>query len=227
MRRYGGDARLVRLTMNALNLKFAQFVWELRGVEKQGNAFVDMTILGSTEISQRVALSGTVGYDPMPITDTPSGLRTALTQWMFDQVDATKKRESLAALAAVDNPLTHTAETLACVACHVSTIVMPARAASAAIDPVALPGRYTSKFDLSTAGGKSAETPRTIRAFGYLERQAMISQRVVNDTAMEPTSPPDAPQLCWPFSTTVRNFRRAWWSCCQTRETAQPARAAT
>jgi hypothetical protein len=60
---------------------------------------------------------------------------------------------------------------------------MSARAASAAIDPLALPGRYTSTFDLGTGGGQSAETPTTLRALGYLGKQPMISQRVVNDTA--------------------------------------------
>ena len=49
--------------------------------------------------------------------------------------------------------------------------------------PLALPGRFTSKLDLSIAGGKSAETAFTIRALGYLGTEAMISQRVVNETA--------------------------------------------
>ena len=71
---------------------------------------------------------------------------------------------------------------MACVGCHVSTVVTAARA-TAAIDPLTLPGRYTSKFDLSTAGGKSAETQTTLRALGYLRQLPMISQRVVNDTA--------------------------------------------
>ena len=102
---------------------------------------------------------------------------------MFDAADPTKKRAYLAALAAVDNPLGHTAETVACVACHVSTVLMSARTTRVAIDPLTLPGRYTSKFDLSTAGGKSAEIPQTIRAFGYITKQPMISQRVVNETA--------------------------------------------
>ena len=119
----------------------------------------------------------------MPITDTPSGLLGAITKTMFDAADATKQREYLAALAAVENPMTHTAETVACVACHVSTFVMSARAPSSSIDPLTLPGRYTSKFDLSTAGGKSATTPQAIRALGYVARQPLISQRVVNDTA--------------------------------------------
>ena len=56
-------------------------------------------------------------------------------------------------------------------------------AATAAIDPLTLPGRYTSKFDLSVAGGQSAQTTSTLRALGYLNRQLMISQRVANDSA--------------------------------------------
>ena len=183
VRRYGGTGRIVRLTMNAQNLKFESVVWTLRGVEKQGDAFIDMTIVGSSALSEQVTFAGNPGYTVMPLTDTPSGLLGAITQTMFDAADSTKKRAFLAALAAADNPLSHTAETVPCVACHVSTVVMKARADSTAIDPLTLPGHYTSKFDLGIAGGQSAQTPATIRALGYLAKQPMISQRVVNDTA--------------------------------------------
>ena len=94
-----------------------------------------------------------------PVTDTPSGFQDAIEVVHFDEADATKKRASLAALAAVENPLSHTAETVACAGCHVSTVVM--LRGTAGIDPLTLPGRYTSKFDLSTAGGKSAESTFT------------------------------------------------------------------
>ena len=97
--------------------------------------------------------------------------------------DVTRKRELLGALAAADNPQNHTAETVSCVTCHVSTVLMAARAAGAAIDPLTLPARYTSTFDLSIAGGQSAQTQNTIRALGYLRKVPLISQRVVNDTA--------------------------------------------
>ena len=56
------------------------------------------------------------------------------------------------------------------------------RTATFGIDPATLPGRYTSKFDLSTAGGTSSVS-RATRALGYVGRQPMISRRVVNDTA--------------------------------------------
>jgi hypothetical protein len=60
---------------------------------------------------------------------------------------------------------------------------MAGRTANGAIDPLTLPARYTSTFDLSIAGGESAQTRFTIRALGYLRKVPMISQRVANDTA--------------------------------------------
>jgi hypothetical protein len=180
VKRYGGEARLIRLTVNAQPEIFAAVRWELRGVEKKGDAFVDMTIVGSTAISESVFLGAS--YDVKPMTDTPSGLLGAITRTLFDAANLTKQREYLAALVAAENPLSHTPETVACVACHVSTVVMNQRAPTFAIDPLTLPGRYTSKFDLSTAGGRSIEST-AIRALGYAARLPLISQRVVNDTA--------------------------------------------
>ncbi len=124
-----------------------------------------------------------MSYDPFPPTDTPPGLLGASRQYLFNAADEATKRGYLAALTAVDNPLSHTAETVACVACHVSTVVLDARVTATVTDPLTLPGRYTSTYDLSIAGGKSAQTPTTLRALGYLGTQPMISQRVVNDTA--------------------------------------------
>jgi hypothetical protein len=182
VKRYGGEARLVRLTVNMLPETSSQFRWTLRGVERAGDAFVDIPIVGTTEVSQAVVLSGDPGYRMMPSIDEPSGLLGAITTTTFDAADLSTKRNYLAALAAVDNPRSHTAETVPCVACHVSTVLMSARAGTT-IDPLALPGRYTSTFDLSIAEGKSAQTSRTLRALGYLAQQPMISRRVVNETA--------------------------------------------
>jgi hypothetical protein len=183
VQRYGGDARIVRLTMNAQNLKTDAITWALQGAEKQGGVFVDMAIVGATDLSQRVALGGSASYAVVPMIDTPSGLLGAISETAFDQADATQRRDFLAALVATENPLSQTAETVPCVGCHVSTAVMATRAGPAAIDPLALAGRYTSTFDLSTAGGESAATPQTLRALGYFHTTVLISQRVANDTA--------------------------------------------
>jgi hypothetical protein len=183
VKRYGGEARIVRLTMNARSRISAQVQWVLRGAEKEGDAFGDIAIPGATAILETVALGGDPSFDIMPVTDTPAGFLDAMRSWIFDGADETKQRGALASLAAIESPLSHTAETVACAGCHVSTVIMKARATSSGMDPMMLPGRYTSRFDLSVVGGKSAETRVTIRALGYLAKDPMISQRVVNDTA--------------------------------------------
>ena len=183
VKHYGGEARLVRLTMNARNLNAAAIVWLLRGIEKKGDVFADIPIVGSTEIFETVTMTGSPGFDVRPSADTPVGLAGAISQTKFDSADGPGKRDYLAALAAVDNPLTNTAETVPCVGCHVATVIMDGRASGSAIDPLTLPGRYTSRFDLSIIGGMSATTSNAIRALGYVGTQPMISQRVVNETA--------------------------------------------
>jgi hypothetical protein len=181
VRRYGGETRLVRLTMNAQPESSEQVRWAFRGVVKQGGAFVDIAMVGAPETVETVILGSS--YDVSPTAGISPGLVSVLTSSMFQAADATTKGQYLAELAAVDNPLKHSAETVACFACHVSTFLMRARSNSASIDPETLPGRYTSELELSVAAGKSAETQHSIRALGYLVRDPMISQRVVNDTA--------------------------------------------
>lgn len=180
--RYGGESRLVRLTINAQPLTTEQVRWILRGLEKRGDTFADITMLGGTGVSQTVIFAGTASYDVTPLADTPPGLAGVIKGSTFYAADADTRRSYLAALAAVDNPLTHSAETVPCVACHVSTAVMHARASTQAIDPLTLPGRYTSELDLSTPSSESADG-RTLRALGYQGQEALISQRVVNETA--------------------------------------------
>jgi hypothetical protein len=182
VRRYGGETRLLRLTMNAQPETMSQVGWALRGVEKQGDAFVDMSVVGTQEKLELVVTSGS-SFTVSPTTGVPPALIDTISSSTFNAADSTTQRQYLAELGAVDNPHTHTAETVACFACHVSTFVMHERSSATSIDPATLPGRYTSPFDLSTEGGKSAVTQRTIRALGYLRRDAMISQRVVNETA--------------------------------------------
>src|SRR5207244_2978965 len=103
VKRFGGEARLVRLTMLAQPEILQQVRWMLRGIEKQGGAFVDMTIVGSTATTEDVVLAND-GFDVRPATDTPAGLMTAIVANSFAVGDATVKRQALDALAAVENP---------------------------------------------------------------------------------------------------------------------------
>ena len=181
VKHFGGEARLVRLTMLAQPEIFAQVRWMLRGVEKRAGALVDMTIVGSTMTTEDVFLAGD-GFDVLPATDSPPGLMTTLSPGRFSVADAPTKRQALGALAAIENPLTNTQETIPCVGCHVSTHLTYARAPGTTIDPASIPERFTSTYDLSVAGGMS-EMSASVRALGYLGKTPLISQRVVNETA--------------------------------------------
>jgi hypothetical protein len=181
VKRFGGEGRLIRLTMLAQPEISAQIRWTLRGVEKRGSALVDMTIVGATVTTEEVVLSGE-GFDVVPKIDEPPGLMTAIAARSFYDADATAKRQAMDVLAAVENPLTHTPETVPCVACHVSTHLTVLRAPSLPIEPLSIPGRYTSTYDLSVAGGMS-QTSTSVRALGYLNKTPLIAQRVVNETA--------------------------------------------
>jgi hypothetical protein len=90
---------------------------------------------------------------------------------------------ALGALVAAQNPMQHTAQTVQCIACHVSTYLLEHRAAVALVDPTTLPGRFASPYDLSIAAGMSATNERSLRALGWLHDMPAISQRVANDTA--------------------------------------------
>lgn len=186
VRRYGGTGRLIRLTVNMQPQTAAQVRWTLRGVEKKGDTFVDMTIAGTTATTETVILGGSDSsptYTVNPAADLPAGLAGALSSQSFGTADLATKRSYLTALVRADNPLTETASSVPCAACHVSTIVMKKRADNSGIDPSDLTGRFTSTFDLSVGAGKSAETSFTIRALGYFSTAPLISQRVVNETA--------------------------------------------
>ena len=79
VKRYGGEARLVRLTMNAQNLESSRrSSGSFAASRRRGTRSSTSPIVGSTAISEPVALCGTPGYDVMPITDTPPGLLGAM-----------------------------------------------------------------------------------------------------------------------------------------------------
>jgi hypothetical protein len=179
--RYGGETKLVRLTLNAQPDFLSAIHWTLRGIEKKGASFVDMTIYATSATSQEIQFNGNASYTPAPAVDAPRGLVDALSQSAF--AAAADKAALLGALVAVDNPLTSAPDTVPCIACHASTASLKARADATGIDPSTLPGRYASKYDLSIAAGKSATTDRTLRALGWVGKDPMISQRVANDTA--------------------------------------------
>ena len=66
------------------------------------------------------------------------------------------------------NPTRHTAETVRCPACHLATVLVPARASVAGVNPATVPARFTSPYDLSNPNGIAPDNERSLRAFGSL-----------------------------------------------------------
>ncbi len=181
---YASAAKLTRLTLFAQNAMTASLNWAFRGVERTNGSFVDIQIPDLAQPQQRTVLvGGDTTYQTMPVADAPTGLALALDATAFGAASPADRTRALEALAAAQNPLRHTAETVQCVGCHVSTFLTARRAAVAGVDPVTVAGRYGSAYDLSTAAGVSTTNNRSLRAFGYLFTEPAISQRVANDTA--------------------------------------------
>lgn len=184
VRAYGGEARLIRLAVNAQSAVLAAVTWFFRELEREGTKFEDRLITGTTETIQRVTHNGDAFFDVRPVSDTPPGLARALDSTEFKASSEAEKRAALEALTAIDNPLTHGPDTVACVACHTSTVALATRAEDIGLDVASFSGRYMTALDTSIGAGMSATSDRTVRALGWFGTTPLISQRVTHDTAL-------------------------------------------
>jgi hypothetical protein len=170
---------LIRLTFFAQPDIFAAIRWVFKGVELQGDDFVDIRIPSATDGGVQHVLFLGDSYDVTMMTDVPKGLMRAHSAMAYSSASPADQLESLAALTEVNNPLLRSVDTLQCVACHTATPLLGALAKG----KTDLPGRYESDQNLALDGGASPETAISLRAFGWFREQPMISQRVVNETA--------------------------------------------
>lgn len=176
-------SRVVRVTVMGQELMFASFRWIFHGIEKRGGSFQEIAIPGAQSSVQEVQLLGMVSYELTPAVDAPAGLAVAISQPAFAAANADERAAALDALAQADNPLLTVPNTIQCAACHVSTVVLAARADESGLDPNATDGHYTSAFNGSVEGGTSASEDVLLRGLGYRGTSVAISQRVVNETA--------------------------------------------
>jgi hypothetical protein len=181
---YAASDRLTRLTLFAQDAMAAALIWAFRGEELRGGSFARIEIPDVAVMQQRTVLSGSdTTYNTSPVADAPAGFMLALASDRFAGATPAERMVALESLATVQNPEQHGADTVQCVACHVSTFLTARRAAVAGVDPRAIAGTFEAPYDLSTTGGISSTNDRALRAFGWVRREPAISQRVVNDTA--------------------------------------------
>jgi hypothetical protein len=178
--KYAGTNSLLRLTFFAQPDIFAAVRWVFRGVEKSDAAFTEIVIPGIAAGLQEVTFLATNSFEVAPVVDQPKGFVLATSEMAFAAASPADRQVALQALAAAENPLTHTPKTIQCATCHVSSHIQADRASASGLDPRNIAGRYTSSsFDLTVP--PIAE--RTLRALGWLQGTPLIAQRTANESA--------------------------------------------
>ena len=89
------------------------------------------------------------------------------------------------AVADIENPRIHTPETMDCVSCHAAQAagsVLFGRVAGLSELPQVMKGRFQSSLPLQNLGLRQGNT-HVLRALGYIDRDLVLSRRVINETA--------------------------------------------
>jgi hypothetical protein len=89
------------------------------------------------------------------------------------------------AVADIENPNIHTPETMDCVSCHAAQAagsLLFKRVAGVGDLPQVMKNRFKSDLPLDNLGQRQSNT-HVLRALGYVERDLVLSRRVINETA--------------------------------------------
>jgi len=187
--RYASADTLVRATSIGQEADSEAFAWIFGGFDRQGADFVSLQIPGIDTIpfgdarGQKAQLTGgDVVYNIDPVVDDPPGFMTAINGVAFGAASAEQRLAAVEALLAIQNPLLHDAVDTQCVACHVSTNLLPLRLGEVGLDPTTLAGYFQTSYNTTVSSIEDTD-PRVVRGFGWAASLPAISQRVANDTA--------------------------------------------
>lgn len=175
---------LIRLHVMGQDSRASELRIVFRGAELRDEGFVDIVIPTPRVTEQVVTLDDVApGYHVTPVADVPTGSALALTSGTFSGASPAEQQISLDALIATQNPLLHTASSVQCIACHVSTHLAVHRGRTAGINLRVLPSRYATTRDVRVTQGISTDNQALLHGFGWSSFHMAISQRVANETA--------------------------------------------
>ena len=183
--RYAKAAALYRLTLFGQETERAAIVWIFRGEERMGGGggLGPIELPSALGTSQEVLLFGGDSYQVTPLADVPLGFTRVVMESSFRNALPAEQLTSVKSLAAVDNPSLHTSNTVQCASCHLSTTLLPPRAADAGIDLGTLAETWRAPLFNQTPLGAQNLRFRTLRALGYFVETPLVSLRVINETA--------------------------------------------
>lgn len=182
--RYAVADQLIRLHVMARDSRSPTLRVVFRGAELHDGHFVDL-VIPTLDVTEQVITIDELApeYDVTPVADAPAGFALALTSSTFAGASPAEQLASLDALVATQNPLAHTASTVQCIACHVSTYLAVRRGRTANVNLRVLPSRYATTRDVRVTQGTSTDNHTQLRGFGWSGSHVAISQRVANETA--------------------------------------------
>lgn len=182
--RFAGDQNLTRMTFFLRAPPLVE-VWFFGGFDRANDTLTPMQIVGVPNGIQRVihtpAASG-FAYDFAPVEAQPEDTSSLLSSDKAKLLSNADAKTAYASFLRIENPKVHGPEALPCAGCHVSTVVTRFAENALGMSSLGMPDAFTSPRDL-TLRGHAATTPSSLRAFGWFKTQAMISRRVVHETA--------------------------------------------
>jgi hypothetical protein len=183
--KYAGDQNLTRMTFFLRAPPTAFDEWFFGGFDRVAGKLQALDIVGVGKVNQMVRredLADGYQYELTPSPKVPEDIDVLLTSEKAKAATAEARSAALAALARIENPQKGGPDKLSCAGCHVSTFVRETTRAKHGLDLATLPDAFQSSRDLTRTGG-AATTVASLRAFGYFDKQAMIGDRVINESA--------------------------------------------
>lgn len=160
-------------------------VWFFGGLDRdEAGTITPMKIPGTNVETQQVVLTLTgrsYTYEVAPDVTRPEDGRALYGTDSAREASDEQREAAMASYLRVEDPTTYAVDDLPCAGCHFSTFVRDEATRRWGTSPDGLPA-YSSARSLERRG-KAGLTAASLRAFGWFEREPMIAQRTINESA--------------------------------------------
>jgi hypothetical protein len=192
-----GAERLVRVTSTTREPSRAPS-WRFASVDVEGGAAHATALVALSEDAPFQTLSMQIGgrYATSPMTSSPDDASLLFDLDLARAASATDVRAAWRAALRIEHPERHSPETIDCAGCHIAPHLRRDAEALAGLADEPSDDRFVAEgLDLDPPYPTTSGEPRErIRALGYFDREPLINQRVMNETAhvvraLRPTAP--------------------------------------
>lgn len=181
-----GRERLSRITF--MQLGGQANVWIFGGFEVASGVLTPIGIAGSAVHEQTLennALPDPLDFhgDAHPVIP-PDDLGALYESDVAKTMSEAQLFPLYEAALRAQNPAFHTAESTACATCHAANAAVKWVERNTALGSMPTPARFVSTQDLTPPSSLFDTHSQTVRAFGYQDRTAAVSQRTIAETAL-------------------------------------------